>query len=131
MPNVNLYENYPVTLQIQPASPRIFDFSNDEGTITVDPELTTVEATNSRGGVVIAQTSDGVFIDQSKLIVGYNWDTTKFSPQEYYTFTFRVGIIYVTEWDESVTPRVPKTTQTFKLESSITKALQSVNVFSS
>lgn len=131
MANVNLNEHYPVTLQLQPSSPEIFDFLNsEERPVSINPSNTTVEVTNSRGGIIVERTSDGIFIDQEKLIIGYNWNTSNFSPQEYYTFVFRVSINYVTEWS-TTDPKTPISTQVFILESQVTKALQSVNVFSS
>lgn len=124
MANAVLGETYPITVQLVSDSE---NFVFDSTQITINSNQSYVTVYNSRGSVLV---NNGViFYDPSKLIIGYNWKTTDFSPQEYYTFEFTISITY-TPYDNEGNLST-ENASSFILKTKTVKALQTNNIFSS
>lgn len=94
-------EIFPITLKIEPDS----SLNLDPTKITFNKEKSDIRIYNDRGGEITDTTSsikdkDRLFFDNTNLLIGYLWDTgtlnqdSRFNIQDYYLFTFLVGIDY-------------------------------------
>lgn len=124
MSNATLGEIYPIVVQLISDST---NFTFDPSQITINADESYVTIYNSRGGLL--RDREPIFYDPIKLLIGYNWKTSDFSSQEFYTFTFTISITYTPLTSKG--ELLPDNSETFMLTTRVVKALQTNSIFSS
>lgn len=115
MANAQLGETYPISVKLQSGST---EFKFDSSQITVDASTSKITVYNSRGGQVASETGT-LKVDPDQLIITYQWNTTDYAPQEYYTFKFEIHFTYTPTSASSTSTPV-----TSVLTAKVVKALQ-------